>query len=64
VISSYTQIRTMGRGTPVLFGLRNALFTKLQDLPVAFFNQNKAGDLISRRQQRHRQAEPVRRAGG
>ena len=32
----------------VLFNLRNALFTKLQALPVAFFNQNKAGDLISR----------------
>ena len=32
----------------MLFSLRNALFTKLQDLPVAFFNQNKAGDLISR----------------
>ena len=43
------QIRTMGGvGRRVLFSLRNALFTKLQDLPVAFFNQNKAGDLISR----------------
>jgi ATP-binding cassette subfamily B protein len=49
VASSYVQIRTMGGvGRRVLFGLRNALFTKLQDLPVAFFNQNKAGDLISR----------------
>src|SRR5258707_7531798 len=49
VASSYTQIRTMGGvGRRVLFSLRNALFTKLQDLPVAFFNQNKAGDLISR----------------
>ncbi|HTB10313.1 MAG TPA: ABC transporter ATP-binding protein [Bryobacteraceae bacterium] len=49
VVSSYTQIRTMGGvGRRVLFSLRNALFTKLQDLPVAFFNQNKAGDLISR----------------
>ena len=49
VVSSYTQIRTMGgAGRRVLFSLRNALFTKLQDLPVAFFNQNKAGDLISR----------------
>ena len=28
--------------------LRNALFTKLQELPLDFFNQNKAGDLISR----------------
>jgi ATP-binding cassette subfamily B protein len=49
VLASYTQIRTMGGvGRRVLFSLRNALFTKLQDLPVAFFNQNKAGDLISR----------------
>ena len=49
VVASYMQIRTMGGvGRRVLFSLRNALFTKLQDLPVAFFNQNKAGDLISR----------------
>jgi len=49
VASSYTQIRTMGGvGRRVLYSLRNALFTKLQDLPVAFFNQNKAGDLIWR----------------
>jgi len=32
----------------ILFNLRNAIFTKLQELPVAFFNQNRAGDLISR----------------
>jgi ATP-binding cassette, subfamily B, bacterial len=49
IAASYTQIRTMGGvGRRVLFGLRNALFTKLQDLPLAFFNENKAGDLISR----------------
>ena len=35
-------------GRRVLFKLRNALFTKLQELPLDFFNQNKAGDLISR----------------
>ena len=35
-------------GRRVLFNLRNALFTKLQALPLDFFNQNKAGDLISR----------------
>jgi ATP-binding cassette subfamily B protein len=47
--ASYIQIRTMGGvGRRVLFRLRNALFTKLQELPLAFFNQNKAGDLISR----------------
>ena len=49
VVASYIQIRTMGGvGRRVLFNLRNALFAKLQDLPVAFFNENKAGDLISR----------------
>ena len=32
----------------MLYKLRNAIFTKLQQLPVDFFNQNKAGDLISR----------------
>ena len=32
----------------MLFKLRNTVFNKLQELPVAFFNQNKAGDLISR----------------
>ena len=47
--ASYFQTITMGGvGRRVLYNLRNALFTKLQDLPVAFFNQNKAGDLISR----------------
>jgi ATP-binding cassette subfamily B protein len=49
VAASYTQIRTMGAvGRRVLFGLRNELFRKLQDLPLAFFTENKAGDLISR----------------
>ena len=37
-----------GFGQNLLFALRNAIFTKLQELPVAFFSQNKAGDLISR----------------
>jgi ATP-binding cassette, subfamily B, bacterial len=47
--ASYTQTRMMGGvGQRMLFKLRNAVFTKLQELPVAFFNQNKAGDLISR----------------
>ena len=47
--ASYIQTRVMGGvGQRVLFNLRNAIFTKLQELPVAFFNQNKAGDLISR----------------
>lgn len=47
--ASYYQTLTMGGvGQHVLFKLRNAVFMKLQSLPIAFFNQNKAGDLISR----------------
>ncbi|MBS1605908.1 MAG: ABC transporter ATP-binding protein [Bacteroidetes bacterium] len=37
-----------GFGQHLLYSLRNAIFKKLQELPVAFFSQNKAGDLISR----------------
>jgi ATP-binding cassette subfamily B protein len=37
-----------GFGQHLLFTLRNAIFNKLQELPVAFFARNKAGDLISR----------------
>ena len=49
LFSSYFQTQRMGAvGRRVLFNLRNALFVKLQSLPVAFFNQNKTGDLISR----------------
>ena len=48
-VASYLQTRTMGGvGQRMLFKLRNTIFNKLQQLPVAFFNQNKAGDLISR----------------
>ena len=49
LISNYIQVKTMGGvGRRLLFNLRNKIFNKLQELPVAFFNQNKAGDLISR----------------
>jgi ATP-binding cassette subfamily B protein len=49
LIATYVQTQQMGTvGRRVLFNLRNALFTKLQQLPLDFFNQNKAGDLISR----------------
>ena len=49
LIATYVQTQQMGSvGRRVLFNLRNALFTKLQQLPLDFFNQNKAGDLISR----------------
>lgn len=47
--ANYVQIRTMGGvGRRVLFNLRNSIFKKLSELPVAFFNANKAGDVISR----------------
>jgi ATP-binding cassette subfamily B protein len=49
LVTSYLQARLMGGvGQRMLFTLRNAIFNKLQQLPVDFFNQNKAGDLISR----------------
>jgi ATP-binding cassette subfamily B protein len=49
LVASYLQVKVMGGvGRRLLFKLRNAIFTKLQELPVAFFNANKAGDLISR----------------
>ncbi len=45
----YVQTRTLGTvGRRVLFAVRSRLFATLQDLPLDFFNQNKAGDLISR----------------
>jgi len=48
-ITNYLQITIMGGvGQRMLYSLRNAVFNKLQILPVDFFNQNKAGDLISR----------------
>ncbi len=49
LFSSYFQTQLMGGvGQRMLFKLRNSIFNKLQELPVAFFNQNKSGDLISR----------------
>jgi ATP-binding cassette subfamily B protein len=49
LVASYLQTKIMGTvGQNVLFNLRNAVFNKLQELPVAFYNENKAGDLISR----------------
>jgi ATP-binding cassette subfamily B protein len=49
LVSSYFQTKLMGTvGQRALFNMRNAIFNKLQSLPISFFNQNKAGDLISR----------------
>ena len=48
-IAGYLQTKLMGSvGQRMLYTLRNAVFDKLQELPYEFFNQNKAGDLISR----------------
>ncbi len=48
-VTNYLQMIMMGGvGQRMLFSLRNAVFNKLQELPVDFFNQNKVGDLISR----------------
>lgn len=47
--ASYLQTKWMGGVSQrLLFRLRGVVFNKLQELPVAFFSQNKAGDLISR----------------
>lgn len=47
--TSYLHTRLMGGvGQRVVFSLRSRIFNKLQELPLAFFSANKAGDLISR----------------
>jgi len=47
--TDYLQTKIMGSiGIRMLYSLREAVFNKIQGLPIAFFNQNKAGDLISR----------------
>ncbi|MCC6563314.1 ABC transporter ATP-binding protein [Candidatus Uhrbacteria bacterium] len=47
--TQYSQMWFMGGvGQRVLFRLRSLIFGKLQQLPIAFFNRQKAGDLISR----------------
>ena len=49
LVAVYLRTILMGNfGQHLLFTLRNAVFNKLQELPNAFFAQNKAGDLISR----------------
>lgn len=49
LITGYAQGILIGQiSQGALYKLRDALFKKLQTLPVAFFNQNKAGDLMSR----------------
>jgi ATP-binding cassette subfamily B protein len=49
LFAGYIQTKLMGNvGQRMLYTLRNSVFGKLQELPFDFFNQNKAGDLISR----------------
>ncbi len=49
LITTYYQTKIMGViGQRLLYKLRNAVFNKIQELPVEFFNLNKSGDLISR----------------
>ena len=49
LFAGYIQAKLMGTvGQNMLYALRNAVFEKIQDLPLDFFNQNKTGDLISR----------------
>lgn len=49
IVTGYMQGSLIGRiSQRALYRLKEALFTKLQSLPIAFFNQNKAGDLMSR----------------
>ena len=49
LVAGYLQAKLMGTvGQNMLYNLRNSLFSKLQELPLDFFNQNKSGDLISR----------------
>ncbi len=49
LVAAYQQVLLMGSvGQRVLYRLRERIFNHLQNLPLAFFNANKAGDLISR----------------
>src|SRR5260221_2977497 len=47
--TSHLQNKLTGiAGQKILYQLRNAVFGKLQSLPLAFFHANRAGDLIAR----------------
>ncbi len=49
IATGYAQGMLIGRiSQRTLYRLKEGLFAKLQSLPIAFFNQNKAGDLMSR----------------
>lgn len=47
--SNYYTIILMGKiGQRILYKMRSVVFSKIQSLPLAFFRQNRSGDLISR----------------
>lgn len=49
LVTNYLQVKLMGTlSQHVLLRLRQGLFEKIQELPMAFFISNKTGDLISR----------------
>jgi ATP-binding cassette, subfamily B, bacterial len=49
MVVSFLQTRLVGQVSQrVLYKLRRNLFGRIQDLPVSFFQQNKAGDIIAR----------------
>jgi ATP-binding cassette subfamily B protein len=48
-ITDYFQQRVMGEASQqALYRIRGIIFEKIQSLPIAFFSQNKTGDLMSR----------------
>jgi ATP-binding cassette subfamily B protein len=48
-VTMYCQQNIMGKASQTaLYEIRGTLFEKIQSLPLAFFSQNKIGDLISR----------------
>jgi ATP-binding cassette, subfamily B, bacterial len=47
-ISYFQTITTSRISQQILFELKKDLFTRIQEFPLEFFNQNKAGDIISR----------------
>lgn len=49
VLTSYSQMVLTGQvAQKMLYRLRNTIFAKIQSLPLAFFQQNKTGDLMAR----------------
>lgn len=49
VLTSYSQMVLTGQvAQKMLYRLRSTIFAKIQSLPLAFFQQNKTGDLMAR----------------